>query len=188
MHLTELEGVILGIVSSRQPCTTYVVRQRFERSPTWGWSTSKGAVYPAVSRLVLRGLLHSERQEQPRRRVELLRLSKTGHEALVTWLLTLTPEMGSAPVDPIRARANYLANLKPDQRRIFLEQAEAATREALAVAKEAVPDPAAAGAWALEATYLGVQMQVEAKLKWLQKLGDIASKAAEDDVASRAEL
>jgi DNA-binding PadR family transcriptional regulator len=170
VHLTELEGVILGIVSSRQPCTTYVVQERFERSPTWGWSRSKGAVYPAVARLVLRGLLHSERQQRARRRIELLRLSEAGHSALVAWLLALTPGMGSAPVDPIRARANYLASLNPDQRLYFVEQAEAATKQALRTTKKAIPDPAAADSWALEATYLGVQMQVEAKLRWLRKL------------------
>jgi DNA-binding PadR family transcriptional regulator len=174
MHLTELEGVILGIISSREPCSTYAVRQRFERSPTWGWSTSKGAVYPAVARLVAHGFVTTVRSEEGRRRSELLSVSELGRQALQRWLLMIVPEMGSAPVDPIRARVSYLANLKPEQRRKFLDDAAAATRTALQVARNAIPDPEAKDAWALEVSYLGVQMQIIAKIEWLKKVRALA--------------
>src|SRR3712207_1221428 len=102
MAVTELEGVIIGIVASREPCSTYVVRQRFEQSPTWGWSSSKGAIYPAVRRLIARGLLAAKREERGRQTSELLSVSEAGRAALVEWICSIGSDMGGAPVDPIR--------------------------------------------------------------------------------------
>jgi DNA-binding PadR family transcriptional regulator len=183
MAVTELEGVILGIVSSRQPCPAYVVRQRFAASPTWGWSNSKGAIYPAVSRLVARGYLASERATADRRQKGLLNLTDAGQAELVSWLKAIVPEMGGAPVDPLRTRVNYLANLTPRERHQFLDRAEAAARDALMKATVALPDPNASDLWTLHATALGVLLQTKAKLDWIQAVRRLAES---DWVASGA--
>jgi DNA-binding PadR family transcriptional regulator len=170
MAVTELEGVILGIVSSRQPCSAYVVRARFEASPTPGWRKSKGAIYPAVSRLVARGYLASEKSSEGRVPKDLLSLTANGRTALVDWILELGEEKGGAPVDPVRTRVNYLGNLKPAEREAFLNRAEAAAGRALARAAADVSDPQAADHWTLRAATLGVQMQIRTKIEWLRKV------------------
>jgi DNA-binding PadR family transcriptional regulator len=171
-ELTELEGVILGIVASRQPCSPYVVRSRFERSPTWGWSSSKGAIYPAVRRLVSRGLISTTPLLTGRRKSELLALTDIGRQSLRAWVLDLEPGVGGAPIDPIRTRVNYLAALEPAERVRFLDCAVEEARRALKVALASEPDPEASDRWALEATWLGVRSQVKAKLNWLEELRD----------------
>ena len=175
MAATELEGVILGIVSSRQPCSAYVVRQRFEQSPTWGWSKSKGAIYPAVARLVSRGYLAAEDVKENGRSKELLRLTDRGREVLHSWIQEFRDDMGGAPVDPVRTRVNYLAVLSPAEREAFLDRAEAAAREALMRATLNVPDARAADRWTLHATALGVQMQIKAKISWIREVRNLAA-------------
>lgn len=175
MSVTELEGVILGIVSSRQPCSAYVIRRRFEESPTWGWSKSKGAIYPAVSRLISRGSLAAEQASVGRRQKELLTLTELGRGDLIQWINAIPTEMGGAPVDPIRTRVNYLGNLNPAERNQFLERAERAARDALMRSTLVVPDPEAAEAWTLHATALGVQMQIKAKIEWLRAVRKLTS-------------
>ena len=174
MPVTELEGVILGVVESRGTCSAYAVRKRFEASPTWGWSASKGAIYPAVRRLLSRGYLQSGTERQGRQEVELLSITAAGLEQLSTWLLNVSTQMGAAPVDPFRTRVNYLGALRLDERREFLDQAERVTRKALEIARKAAADPAAKHSWALEASLIGVRMQVETKIRWLRRVRKIA--------------
>lgn len=174
MPLSELEGVILGIVSTREPCSAYVVRQRFERSPTWGWSSSKGSIYPAIARLKSRSLLAGEPAQGDRRNTELLRITASGRQALQEWIGAVGMEMGGVPVDPIRTRVNYLAALPLSERRAFLDRCEHAAFEALARASTAVPDPQARNRWTLHATALGILMQVETKLRWLRAIRAVA--------------
>lgn len=175
MAATELEGVILGIISSRQPCSAWAVRRRFEESPTWGWSKSKGAIYPAIARLKTRGCLTAERVVEGHRDRDLLSLTDTGSRELTEWISTFGEEMGGAPVDPIRTRVNYLAVLPLNQRRAFLDRAEAAARDALVKATMALPDPRAANRWTLHATALGILMQIKAKIEWLEAVRQLAA-------------
>jgi DNA-binding PadR family transcriptional regulator len=184
MAVTELEGVILGIVSSRQPCSAYVVRSRFEESPTWGWRKSKGAIYPAVSRLVARGCLASERTREGRVQKELLSLTPSGKTELVGWMLALGEEMGGAPVDPVRTRVNYLGNLSPTEREGFLSRAEEAARRALAKATLAISDQQATDHWTLQAAALGVQMQISTKIEWLRRVRELMTSPDGADCAA----
>lgn len=183
MGLTELEGAILGIVASRQPCSAYVVRQRFEKSPTWGWSSSKGAIYPAVRRMIVRGLLTVIPLNRGEQRSDQLELSDSGQRALASWVLTYTESMGGAPIDPLRTRVSYLAALTIDERTEFLDRTERDVRRALNAATQSHPDPKARDSWALEASRLGVRMQIEAKLAWLQAIRGIVLTAADKEKA-----
>lgn len=164
-QLTELEGAILGVVSTREPCSAYVVRRRFERTPTWGWSTSRGAIYPAVKRLIGKNLLRSEGTASARR-TDLLSLTDHGREALRSWLLGIAAPMGYIPIDPLRTRVSYLAALDGTERTRFLDEGEAYIARALEVALESPTDPDVVDRWALEASRLGLRMQLEAKLAW----------------------
>jgi hypothetical protein len=78
--------------------------------------------------------------------------------------------MGGAPVDPLRTRVSYLAALTAEERVGFLDRAERDVRAALDETGRAQPDPEARHRWALEASRLGVRMQIEAKLAWLQRI------------------
>ncbi len=172
--VTELEGVILGIVWSRQPCSPYVVLSRFRASPTWGWSSSTGAIYPAIRRLKARGLLDHRPDLASNRKAELLSLSEKGLSALRTWIASVTEEMGSPGIDPIRTKINYLAALAPTERDTFLDRAEQVTRLRLDLVRKAPIDLAAVDNWTLKATHLGVESQLEARLNWLRLVRQLA--------------
>lgn len=172
--VTELEGVILGIVWSRQPCSPYVVLSRFRMSPTWGWSSSTGAIYPAIRRLKERALLDHRPDPASARKAELLSLSDQGLEALRSWITSLSEEMGSPGIDAIRTRINYLAALPPADRDAFLDRAEEVTRSRLGVVRRTRVDPDAVGNWTLKATNLGLEFQLEARLKWLTQVRRLA--------------
>jgi DNA-binding PadR family transcriptional regulator len=175
--LTEIEGVILGIVWSRQPCSSYVVLTRFRQSPTWGWSSSAGAIYPAIRRMKSRRLLDARLEEKSKRRAELLALTERGCEALRDWLTDMSEEMGSAGVDPIRTRVNYLAALDAAERERFIDRAEAITRSRLDLVRQRRPDPKAAESWTLEATTMALVLQLEARITWLKALRPLARRA-----------
>jgi DNA-binding PadR family transcriptional regulator len=172
-QVTELEGVILGIVWSREPCSSYVVLSRFQRSPTWGWSSSTGAIYPAIRRLKARGLIDHRSDPTGKRRSEALSLSAQGAAVLRSWISNLTEEMGSAGIDPVRARVNYLAALEPDARASFLDRAEEVTRSRLELARASKADPEAKQNWTMEATMAGLAHQLEARLRWLKDLREL---------------
>ncbi len=172
--VTELEGVILGIVWSRQPCSPYAVLSRFRASPTWGWSSSTGAIYPAIRRLKARGLLDHRPDLASNRKAELLSLSEKGLSALRTWIASVTEEMGSPGIDPIRTKINYLAALAPTERDAFLDRAEQVTRLRLDLVRKAPIDLAAVDNWTLKATHLGVESQLEARLNWLRLVRQLA--------------
>lgn len=166
--LTELEGVILGIVWSREPCSPYVVLSRFQKSPTWGWSSSTGAIYPAVRRLIARELITQRNEATGMRKSKLLSLSGDGLAALRDWIAYMGEEMGSAGIDPIRTRVNYLAALSSNERVEFLKRAEDITQSRLKLARETKTDPDAQQNWTLEATTIGLIYQLEARLRWLR--------------------
>jgi DNA-binding PadR family transcriptional regulator len=175
-EVTELEGVILGIVWSRQPCSPYVVLSRFQRSPTSGWSSSTGAIYPAIRRLKAKGLLDHRSGSTGKRKSELLSLSVHGSLALRGWISNLAEEMGSAGIDPIRARVNYLMALDGEARSAFLDRAEEVTRSRLELARASKGDPEAKQSWTLLATASAVVHQLEARLRWLRELRELLAR------------
>lgn len=124
-NLTELEGIVLGIVWSRQPCTPYQVRREFADSPSPYWSGSAGAIYPLMSRLESVGLLRSEAHATGSRKSRLYGLTPAGRAALVGWVgPPVPPEMVSVPPDPLRMRIAFMTVLPPARRRKFLEELE----------------------------------------------------------------
>lgn len=88
--------------------------------------------------------------------------------------MTVTEEMGSPGIDPVRTKINYLAALTPAERHAFLDRAEQVTRSRLDLVRNTPADDAAAENWTLKATLLGVETQLEARLQWLTQVRQLA--------------
>lgn len=90
MKLTTLDGLLLFLVSHKGQ-SGYDIRQLFQSSPIGIFSDSPGAIYPALARLEMRGLLASISEEGGRRR-RVYERTKEGDRALREWL--------SGPIEP----------------------------------------------------------------------------------------
>ncbi|MGB7294420.1 MAG: helix-turn-helix transcriptional regulator [Candidatus Aminicenantales bacterium] len=84
--LTTLEYALLGLVGM-SPMTGYDVHKVFASTPLAHFSSSPGAIYPALRRLAHLGLLEARldtaREARPRR---VFSLTTAGEEALDAWL------------------------------------------------------------------------------------------------------
>lgn len=83
--LTPTSYLVLGLVRSLQPCTSYEMKQLVGISIGHFWSFPHSQLYAEPARLVEDGLL-TEDQEQTGRKRRLYRLTTTGEEALDDWL------------------------------------------------------------------------------------------------------
>ena len=84
--LTTFEYALLGLIGM-SPMTGYDVHKVFATTPLAHFSSSPGAIYPALRRLQRRGLLLAEldtaTEARPRR---LYTLAKAGKQAIAAWL------------------------------------------------------------------------------------------------------
>lgn len=183
--ISELEGVVLGIVRSLQPCTAYAVRKRLASSPSTHWSASGGSIYPLLSRLERAGLVQAHVDEGDGRRSRLVTLTPKGERALRDWILTAgTPEVAENVSDALRSRAFFLDVLSASDRRRFAEEALAAAEAHLARARAYRDEEAPFGVGASEggdepevgesrfghlAAVAGVYA-AEARVRWLEEL------------------
>lgn len=172
-QLTELEGAVLGIIWSRGPITAYGVRQRFMRSTTRGWSASTGAIYPAIERLAEYGFISRTPQAGDGRASRKLQATKSGAEALRSWIVEIQDWMGGAMVDPIRTRVIYLGVLPAKDRASFLQAATRNAEAALIEARQPPLDPQTRDPKSLSAAMLGAQMDIEARIRWLAKVREM---------------
>ncbi|HEY3814813.1 MAG TPA: PadR family transcriptional regulator [Caulobacteraceae bacterium] len=90
MKLTTLDALLLFLVSHKGQ-SGYDIRQLFQTTPIGLFSDSPGAIYPALNRLEMRGLLAGETTPGGRRRRAFNRTAE-GDRALDAWL--------TAPIDP----------------------------------------------------------------------------------------
>lgn len=85
-RLTTLEYALLGLIGM-SPMTGYDVHKIFATTPLAHFSSSPGAIYPALRRLARRGLLDAQldstTEARPRR---VYALTKAGDKALSAWL------------------------------------------------------------------------------------------------------
>ena len=78
---------------AREPCSGYSLRRQFSTTPASVYQPSPGALYPALRRLVSRGLLSvDEKVSAGRRRLRLYQVTEAGRAAHLDWL--------RGPVDP----------------------------------------------------------------------------------------
>ncbi len=181
--MTELEGVVLGIVWSRGPCSAYVVHQRFSNSPTSGWASSTGSIYPAIARLEAQMFIKRE-AATGRGKGGQLEVTALGEERLREWITMLAPEMGGPTVDPVRSRAVYMGVLDPEERQAFLDAAERNARAALAKIEAIQPDVQSRHSWALKASLLGAELETRARLEWIERVRRLARAESLTDQAA----
>jgi DNA-binding PadR family transcriptional regulator len=121
--LTELEACVLGLIKVKGPCTPYVVRKEFEKSPTPHWSGSTGAIYPLFRRLKAQHLIKEKSSTNDNRGGKLYVITGEGDKALEDWLYqALTAQIIGTPPDPLRNRVLFLGLLSDEKRKEFLFQ------------------------------------------------------------------
>ena len=125
VSLTEYESLLLAIIARDEPTTAYKICKVVERSPTAGFSSSAGAVYPIVGRLKARGLITAAAVETDGRNTELLLATREGRAAVRKWITQVTPDQ-LLPVDPLRTRISHADMLNPAERLAWLGKMRAA--------------------------------------------------------------
>jgi DNA-binding PadR family transcriptional regulator len=130
--LTELEACVLGLIKVKGPCTPYVVRKEFEKSPTPHWSGSTGAIYPLFKRMKAQNLIKEESSTNDRRGGKLYIITGEGDKALEDWLYqALTPQVIGTPPDPLRNRVLFLGLISQEKRKNFLARVKDGLEEQL---------------------------------------------------------
>jgi DNA-binding PadR family transcriptional regulator len=167
--LTELESCTLGVIAELQPCSTYQVRRAFASSPTAAWSASAGTIYPVIARLVRLKLVRADALRHHARKRRNLNLTAAGKRALQTWVRTLAPMHASSTPDPVRTRMHFLWAVDAGRRKAVVARAKRLTREAIRETERYLVAQRAIN----ELDYLaglGGLYQLEARLRWLDKL------------------
>lgn len=173
--LTELDFCVLGVIWRFGPMTAYRVRKIFRDSPTAGWSSSSGSIYPSIRRLVGAGLASADSAED-RRGTQALAITPQGLEGLNGWVLGLAPPLGTATPDPIRTRAQFITSVPAEERTKFVAEARRITTGALCLLEEAAETRAGDRAKVLDQLgTLGSILELKARLEWLRGIEDLLS-------------
>jgi DNA-binding PadR family transcriptional regulator len=170
--VTELEGMVLGVIRSRQPCTPYQVRKEFLDSPSPYWSGSAGAIYPVVTRLETAGFVRSRDHATGSRRGRHYRVTSRGQAALARWIgPPVTEEITGVPPDPLRMRIALLDALPPAARLRFLEETEARIRESLGEAQR-YHDRRKVDGPMMELMARGALAMQRTRLRWIREVAE----------------
>lgn len=122
-NLTVLEYALLGLLNGR-PASGYDVKKVFDSTPLAHFSSSPGAIYPALKRLEKRGLLASDldstTEARPRR---VFSVTDEGRAALVEWLhqQVTHDELVRDGKSPMLRFALAEGHLTPDEVIVYLE-------------------------------------------------------------------
>ena len=169
--LSELEHVVLGVVGMEQPCTAYVIRQVFRKSPSSHWSGSAGAIYPLVRRLEKQRLLRSTARGGDRRSARLYRLTNQGQTELRTWLRPPLPDASALmDLDPLRVRIRFLGALRDAERGAVIEEAQAKLRTHIKRLQAEARQDRARGDLYRYLVSRGAIRSVRAQLSWLAEV------------------
>ncbi len=169
--ISELEGVVLGIVHEAQPCTTYAVRKELTASPSTHWTASAGSVYPLLERLESAGLVASALDDEDGRGRRLLRVTSAGRAALRAWVLSGSdPDVAASVFDAVRARAFFARALTPRQREQFAARSLEALEAYLVAARKHVDRYTATGDPFGRLAALGAVYDAEARVRWMQEV------------------
>ena len=128
--LTDNEGTLVGLVERQQSITAYQISKIYEASPVSNFNTSKGKLYPLISRLKQRGLLRGQLVEGDARGTERLMCTELGQAALVKWLKQIRPAHLLLE-DPLRTKIQSFHLLTRDEQIEWLVDAKAALNDKL---------------------------------------------------------
>ena len=166
---TDLEACVLGLIGQQDECTAYELRQLFQRSPTSSWRASTGTIYPLVKKLNRLGYV-SSREAGDGRRTRLLALTAAGRQVLRQWLKDTESVSGDATADPFRTRLLFLAELKPGERRRFLQEAVARTDTAIEALRKTTEVVELEEDRFTYLAHLGALAELEARRAWVEKV------------------
>jgi DNA-binding PadR family transcriptional regulator len=91
LQLTDDEGTFLALLARVQPATAYQLSKIYAESPVSNFGTSKGKIYPLISRLKQRGLIRSRPVPGDARGSERLEATARGREVLRGWIKEIRP-------------------------------------------------------------------------------------------------
>lgn len=83
--LTGFEHILLGVVTD-EPRSGYGLKQKFGQTPASVYQPSSGALYPALRRLVARGLLRVEDAADGSRARRMYHATQAGRDVHLAWL------------------------------------------------------------------------------------------------------
>ena len=167
--LSELEGVSLGIIYKRQPCTAYLVRSELREAPSSLWRASAGSVYPLLARLETEGLVATTTDENDGRGRKLLKVTTAGRKSLSEWVIAgADPERISSVTDPIRSRTFFLDVLSEAKRRDYLSDLVTLMESYLAETKDRLNRAEESGDTCDYLGSLGAMKVTKARLDWLR--------------------
>jgi DNA-binding PadR family transcriptional regulator len=122
--LTDHEGTFLALVLRIGPTTAYQVSKIYADSPVSNFNTSKGKIYPLISRLAERGLLERLPRDEGERG-ELLRCTPLGEQAVRAWVKELRPSHLLLE-DPLRTKVQSFDLLSREEQIEWVLQTKAA--------------------------------------------------------------
>jgi DNA-binding PadR family transcriptional regulator len=176
--LTELEGIVLGMISTSGSCTPYAVRRKFRTSPSRYWSASAGAVYPLFTRLKKQGFLRAERKAGDGRGSRLFSLTTMGQRTLREWLgPPCPPAVTSVPPDPLRNRVALLAALGPAEQAQFLAETTSNVRAHLRELSTLTEQIKVKNDVSEFLVCRGAVRMLEARLNWLEEVSHYLGEA-----------
>lgn len=152
----------MGVLRRGPGLSAYAVRRIFQVSLSAEWSGSAGAVYPAMTRLRIAGLIGAMAQDEDRRGTQSLKLTAKGQRAHDDWLCDVERAAGPGS-DPFRTRAALWRELPAAKRRALMKALKAEIerrRDALTGKKQDDPGEAV--------TDELLVAQLELRLRWLE--------------------
>ncbi len=176
--LTDNEGALLALILRRQPVSAYQIGRAFDESPIHTLNTSKGKLYPLLQRLHERGLLSAAVVEGDRRRTQLFECTEAARAALKAWVGSIRPEHDLLH-DPLRKKLQAFDLLKPDEQRLWVQEASARLRARLAEVEAFDADCEGAFGPLMKDN---AREALEARLRWLERLGASVAKAEKDQL------
>jgi len=169
--LKELEGMVLGLVFKKGPCTAYTVRQILRHSPSSHWRGSAGSIYPLLERLEGLGLLEAQDDPHDGRARRLLAITSEGRKALKAWIKAGTCTDVIAQVsDPVRSRVYFLDALSPKERAKLTREMLKALQDFLAQTAADLDDETLELSELAKLGVLGAVMVNEARVEFLKEV------------------
>ena len=126
--ISQLGYVLLGLIAMK-PSNGYELRKIFESTPMGRYSSSPGAIYPALKKLQVAGAVATRQTTgKTARSVQHLTVTRAGKEALHAWLRILPSKDDiGRDFDNVLLRFSYLGLLQDEKFSLqFLEAMETA--------------------------------------------------------------
>ena len=166
---SELEGCVLGTVARLGTCTAYAVRKAFRESLTTSWRGSAGAIYPLLKRQAAAGLIKEDEVVTDGRGTKMLCLTEAGRAALARWVEERESWIGEPAADPIRTRFQFIDFAGQTDQKALIDSWIDATLLNIARVERASAE-IGADEPLLASAHRATQLQLEARLKWLEEL------------------